>query len=263
LIQPIQRPPRYRLLFQELLKALRAGTPEHALVEQVLRDLCEAMAQVDERIEQYDELLEKSDLDCRILDFDVFRESRRLFFYSSVLKFSRKTVDDRFIVVFSDLLLVAEPALNKGTYKVNKLYNSGEYNLLAVADCPPFANAVDIRQQTKSFRVNLPKPEDKRAILEAFEKVKQANGITQDDLENRGFAPVWIPDDQAPFCMNCNAKFTFVNRRHHCRACGDCVCGKCFKAKVVCPGLGPHEQQVCPKCYRQITAAKQPQPPDV
>lgn len=33
-------------------------------------------------------------------------------------------------------------------------------------------------------------------------------------------APQWIPDSQAPACMNCGSKFSFTRRRHHCRACG-------------------------------------------
>lgn len=32
--------------------------------------------------------------------------------------------------------------------------------------------------------------------------------------------PPWVPDSEAPNCMNCQAKFTFTKRRHHCRACG-------------------------------------------
>lgn len=32
--------------------------------------------------------------------------------------------------------------------------------------------------------------------------------------------PSWVPDSEAPNCMNCQAKFTFTKRRHHCRACG-------------------------------------------
>uniref|UniRef100_A0A8C5L4I5 Zinc finger FYVE domain-containing protein n=1 Tax=Jaculus jaculus TaxID=51337 RepID=A0A8C5L4I5_JACJA len=32
--------------------------------------------------------------------------------------------------------------------------------------------------------------------------------------------PTWVPDSEAPNCMNCQVKFTFTKRRHHCRACG-------------------------------------------
>ena len=33
-------------------------------------------------------------------------------------------------------------------------------------------------------------------------------------------APHWLPDAEAPNCMQCEARFTFTKRRHHCRACG-------------------------------------------
>lgn len=39
--------------------------------------------------------------------------------------------------------------------------------------------------------------------------------------------PSWVPDSEAPNCMNCSQRFTFTKRRHHCRACGK-VSGFCF-----------------------------------
>jgi hypothetical protein len=236
-----------------LIRALEPGV-DRQFFEDVHGEVCAAIARVDEEIEQYDELLLKTELDEKILEFDILAQQRRMFFGGPATKFSRKFTEERYIVVFSDLLLVAEPAalgLSRNL-KVNKLYKSGEYNILPVDDCQPFLHAVDVRQQIKSFRVNMAKAEDKKAILEAFEKVKQCAGIRPGELEMKGFAPVWIPDDQASMCMNCGTKFGLLLRRHHCRYCGDCVCRSCFKAKIVCPGLGTQQQRVCPKCIVAI-----------
>nr|KAG5713953.1 hypothetical protein BaRGS_020281 [Batillaria attramentaria] len=35
-------------------------------------------------------------------------------------------------------------------------------------------------------------------------------------------APTWVPDADAPTCMQCEARFTFTKRRHHCRASESC-----------------------------------------
>lgn len=43
-------------------------------------------------------------------------------------------------------------------------------------------------------------------------------GLGAEELGSK--QPDWVPDSQAPNCMNCNQKFTFTKRRHHCRACG-------------------------------------------
>jgi hypothetical protein len=264
LIQPIQRPPRYRLLLQELIRALDPGA-DRQFFEEIHEEVCAAISRVDDEIGEYGELLLKTELDSKILEFDILAEPRRLFFSGPVTKFSRKFTEERYLAVFSDVLLVAEPAVLglSRNLKVNKLYKSGEYNILPVEDCPPFLHAVDVRQQTKSFRVNMAKAEDKKAILEGFAKMKQDAGIKQGELEMKGFAPVWIPDDQAPVCMNCGNKFSVLLRRHHCRYCGDCVCRKCFKAKIVCPGLRAQEHKVCPKCVIMIRRNEVPPAPAV
>lgn len=36
----------------------------------------------------------------------------------------------------------------------------------------------------------------------------------------------WKPDDARPGCAICDVPFTFFERRHHCRRCGDVFCGQ-------------------------------------
>ncbi|XP_039945862.1 zinc finger FYVE domain-containing protein 16 isoform X2 [Hirundo rustica] len=63
--------------------------------------------------------------------------------------------------------------------------------------------------------------------------------------------PLWVPDSEAPNCMNCQAKFTFTKRRHHCRACGKVFCGSCCKRKCKLHYM-EKEARVCTGCYDDI-----------
>ncbi|XP_047396577.1 zinc finger FYVE domain-containing protein 21 isoform X2 [Sciurus carolinensis] len=44
--------------------------------------------------------------------------------------------------------------------------------------------------------------------------------------------PQWVPDKECPRCMQCDAKFDFITRKHHCRRCGKCFCDRCCGQKV-------------------------------
>ncbi|XP_069494286.1 zinc finger FYVE domain-containing protein 21 isoform X2 [Ambystoma mexicanum] len=49
--------------------------------------------------------------------------------------------------------------------------------------------------------------------------------------------PQWVPDKECPRCMQCDAKFDFLTRKHHCRRCGKCFCDKCCSKKVTLPRM--------------------------
>ncbi|XP_066472325.1 zinc finger FYVE domain-containing protein 16 isoform X2 [Tiliqua scincoides] len=66
--------------------------------------------------------------------------------------------------------------------------------------------------------------------------------------------PPWVPDSVAPNCMNCQTKFTFTKRRHHCRACGKVFCGPCCNRKCKLSYLDK-EARVCISCYESIQKA--------
>jgi len=75
------------------------------------------------------------------------------------------------------------------------------------------------------------------------EKQKELN-------ERLGFtAPIMIPDNHVALCQLCNVEFTFVNRRHHCRACGNVVCGDCSSQKAPLRYKNWDSERVCDKCF--------------
>uniref|UniRef100_H0ZRL8 Zinc finger FYVE-type containing 21 n=3 Tax=Estrildinae TaxID=40155 RepID=H0ZRL8_TAEGU len=49
--------------------------------------------------------------------------------------------------------------------------------------------------------------------------------------------PPWVPDKECPRCMQCDTKFDFITRKHHCRRCGKCFCDKCCSKKVPLPRM--------------------------
>ncbi|XP_073685778.1 zinc finger FYVE domain-containing protein 16 isoform X3 [Garra rufa] len=63
--------------------------------------------------------------------------------------------------------------------------------------------------------------------------------------------PPWVPDSEAPNCMNCEQKFTFTKRRHHCRACGKVYCANCCNRKCRLKYLDK-EARVCVICHGTI-----------
>ena len=44
--------------------------------------------------------------------------------------------------------------------------------------------------------------------------------------------PQWQLDSEVQSCSKCDIKFTFLNRRHHCRRCGMIFCKNCTSEKV-------------------------------
>ena len=60
----------------------------------------------------------------------------------------------------------------------------------------------------------------------------------------------WAPD--APTCTLCGVGFQLFRRRHHCRACGRCVCDKCSRTKMNFFKTQP--KRVCDGCCAELSS---------
>ena len=76
--------------------------------------------------------------------------------------------------------------------------------------------------------------------------------------ESKESYPVgWVLNSSAAVCMRCDKAWSLTNRRHHCRACGDCICHHCSAQKVVLPNLRycGERHRVCNVCALKTVAA--------
>lgn len=60
----------------------------------------------------------------------------------------------------------------------------------------------------------------------------------------------WAKDETAITCRHCNAAFSLIRRRHHCRNCGYIFCQSCtFRTQPLPNRQIFHEVRVCDDCY--------------
>lgn len=68
----------------------------------------------------------------------------------------------------------------------------------------------------------------------------------------------WIPDNATTCCMSCKRmKFSLISRRHHCRRCGNVVCGPCSPHKTLLPTYGDVSVRVCTDCVHLMEFERQ------
>lgn len=79
----------------------------------------------------------------------------------------------------------------------------------------------------------------KKCVVSSKAEVDENGQISKDH---------WRPDSEAKNCTKCNALFTTLRRRHHCRMCGDIFCKSCSSKRVKLLGDNSEPERVCDKC---------------
>ena len=71
--------------------------------------------------------------------------------------------------------------------------------------------------------------------------------------------PRWVLDEEVTCCQSCKCEFDWVNRRHHCRHCGNIYCDSCSSLRSLLPmAFGQCDpQRVCDPCHRTLAPMQQ------
>ncbi|XP_076326445.1 hepatocyte growth factor-regulated tyrosine kinase substrate-like isoform X2 [Tachypleus tridentatus] len=78
-----------------------------------------------------------------------------------------------------------------------------------------------------------------------FPALKESDAMFDADT-----APEWADGD---CCHRCRVQFTVVQRKHHCRNCGQIFCGKCSSRTSAIPRFGiEKEVRVCEACWEKL-----------
>lgn len=121
---------------------------------------------------------------------------------------------------------------------------SKDQNLASTVNAPiDTAETGSIHERQES----LPEYEDVEETAMIHDRTSPVTERGEECVER---APAWVPDNDAPRCMACQAGFTVVRRRHHCRNCGKVFCGRCSSNNVPLPHFGHTKPvRVCNRCF--------------
>ena len=100
------------------------------------------------------------------------------------------------------------------------------------------------------------------AKKESFETGTDEARIVTDRARRRSLVQLgdvavpWIPAERVTMCMLCNTVFSFVVRKHHCRACGKVFCGRCTNNKAPLKFRNNEAAKVCDTCVVILRESK-------
>jgi FYVE/RhoGEF/PH domain-containing protein 5/6 len=244
LIMPVQRMPRYVMLISSLLDRTPEWHRDHRPLKAGLALIEEMVMGVDGAIERQENLQKTYDVARRLGMADLLSVDSRLYVRDGTLtKVCRKQDKERWFVLFSDIFIYAAFDPTKLSLKNEVLY----LDRTVISDCTEPDFAFSIRSEQKSFIVYGISDAEKREWMDALQaRISECGGGAN---SNAQIAPVWTPDKHSSNCTRCNIEFTIINRRHHCRKCGDLVCAKCSQHKMMVPNIDAKKPlRVCDVC---------------
>jgi len=262
LVTPIQRVPRYPMLIKEIIKNTAPNHPDLNLLKSALEKYTALNRHINEGIKEQEKRDKVREIGEQVLQggkpISLVAPARVFIMKGELWKVCRGKNKKYMFFLFNDLLIYTKP--QGKNYKFhNKLEINTSFHSEPVDEVMYPPHSIQINTITKSFVVFADHQEEYLTWLKAMQDIKEQQ-IEREKLKGNYVpcdirkAPVMVPNHFFDDCQVCNSKFTLIRRRHHCRICGNVVCGNCSNGRL----LNSEEEMVraCDNCIKEAMSGK-------
>uniref|UniRef100_UPI003AB0906D FYVE, RhoGEF and PH domain-containing protein 1 n=1 Tax=Centroberyx gerrardi TaxID=166262 RepID=UPI003AB0906D len=296
MLEPVQRIPRYELLLKDYLHRLPEEDPDHRDAQKSLELIATAAEHSNaaiRKMERMRKLLKVYELLGG--EEDIVNPTNELIKEGHILKLSNKngTSQDRYLILFNDRLLYCVPKLRligqkfgvraridvdgmelketssvavPRTFLVSGKQRSLELQARTEEEKKDWIQAIQAtiqrhEQTVESFRhLNCSLRDDESTPPHSpVTHTHTRLSVSQSCVELGKRAPTPIREKEVTLCMKCQEPFNSITkRRHHCKACGHVVCGKCSEFRARLSYDNNRTNRVCVDCYATLVGAPPP-----
>uniref|UniRef100_A0A669D624 FYVE, RhoGEF and PH domain containing 1 n=1 Tax=Oreochromis niloticus TaxID=8128 RepID=A0A669D624_ORENI len=250
MLEPVQRIPRYELLLKDYLHRLPEDAPDYRDAQKSLELIATAAEHSNaaiRKMERMRKLLKVYELLGG--EEDIVNPTNELIKEGHILKLSNKngTTQDRYLILFNDRLLYCVPKLRLIGQK---------YSVRARID----VDGMELKETSSVAVARTFLVSGKQRSLELQDKNTDflcdsysPFSASQSCAELGKRAPTPIREKEVTLCMKCQEPFNSITkRRHHCKACGHVVCGKCSEFRARLSYDNNRTNRVCIDCYATL-----------
>uniref|UniRef100_A0A7N9AVI2 FYVE, RhoGEF and PH domain containing 1 n=1 Tax=Mastacembelus armatus TaxID=205130 RepID=A0A7N9AVI2_9TELE len=281
MLEPVQRIPRYELLLKDYLHRLPEDAPDYRDAQKSLELIATAAEHSNaaiRKMERMRKLLKVYELLGG--EEDIVNPTNELIKEGHILKLSNKngTTQDRYLILFNDRLLYCVPKLRLigQKYGVRARIDVEGMELKETSSVAvPRTFLVSGKQRSLELQARYQHQETHFHVCtqaiqatiqrheQTLESFRHLNCSLRDDdstpphspscVELGKRAPTPIREKEVTLCMKCQEPFNSITkRRHHCKACGHVVCGKCSEFRARLSYDNNRTNRVCIDCYATL-----------
>ncbi|XP_048873003.1 faciogenital dysplasia [Brienomyrus brachyistius] len=282
MLEPVQRIPRYELLLKDYLRKLPEDALDRKDAQNALELISTAANHSNAAIRKMEKMNKLLNVYERLGgEEDIVNPANELIKEGHIKKMSAKngTAQDRYLYLFNNMVLYCVPKLRLMGQKFSvreRIDIAGMEVQEKVKHNLPHTFAIIGKQRSLELQARSEEEKEDwvQVILATIEKHKQ-NSETFNKAINSSFSRdedqlpespgLWsnmsVDSDGGGFqerksskkkekekqtCKGCNESFhSITKRRHHCKACGAAICGKCSETKV----SENKTSRVCRECF--------------